>query len=158
MAMTDPTYIYVTSILTEPRKVWDALTDARISASYWERSNVSDWKVGFDWKYRLPGEEPDVAGKVLESDPPRRLVITWSAPADAGTAGKTSPEKTSQVTFEIDALDGKVRLRVTHADLDLTPSPTRPAAAGRTLPNPFSAATAALTSPSCRRPRTAGRR
>jgi hypothetical protein len=45
-------------------QVWDAPTDARISASYWEHSNVSDWKVGSDWMGQIPGKEPDVVGKV----------------------------------------------------------------------------------------------
>ena len=44
--MAKPTYVYVIYILTTPQKVWEALTDAAISASYWERENVSDWKVG----------------------------------------------------------------------------------------------------------------
>jgi uncharacterized protein YndB with AHSA1/START domain len=148
--MTDATYIYVTYMLTKPQEVWDALTDAKISASYWEHSNVSDWKVGSDWKHQLPGKEPDLVGKVLESDPPRRLVITWATPADVG-----NPEKISQVNFEIDDLDGKVRLKVTHTKLD--PHAFTDASGGgwpavlsnlktlletgRTIPNPFSAAT-----------------
>jgi hypothetical protein len=37
----------------------------------------------------------------------------WSSPADAG-----DPAKTSRVTFEIDELGGKVRLKVTHTNLD----------------------------------------
>ena len=44
--MTKHTYVYVTYILSTPEKVWEALTDAKISASYWQRENVSDWKVG----------------------------------------------------------------------------------------------------------------
>jgi uncharacterized protein YndB with AHSA1/START domain len=145
--MTEQTYIYVTYILTTPQKVWDALTDAEISASYWERSNVSDWKVGSDWSHQLPGKAPDVVGKVLESDPPRRLVTSWAAPADAG-----DPAKTSQVTFEIDELGGKVRLKVTHTNLEpqafTDVSGGWPAVlsnlktlleTGRTLPDPFGA-------------------
>ena len=66
--MDKPSYVYVTYILTTPHKVWEAITDEQISASYWERENVSDWKVGSPWAHQLPGKSPDVVGKVLESD------------------------------------------------------------------------------------------
>src|SRR5258706_9625107 len=146
IAMDKPQYVYVTYILTTPEKVWEALTDAKISASYWERENVSDWKVGSDWMHRLPGKAPDVVGRVLESDPPRRLVTTWAPPSEAD-----NPAKTSRATFDIEELGGKVRLTVTHTDLDAQGlsdiSGGWPAVlsnlktlleTGRTLPDPFS--------------------
>src|SRR6478752_10164332 len=111
--MDKPSYVYVTYILTSPQKVWDAITDAEISASYWERSNVSDWKVGSPWSHQLPGKGPDVVGKVLESDPPRRLVTSWAPPSEPD-----NPAKTSRVAIDIEDLNGKVRLTVTHTDLD----------------------------------------
>src|SRR5882762_8234605 len=74
--MAKHTYVYVTYIVSTPEKVWEALTDRKISASYWERENISDWKVGSRWEHRLPGKAPDVVGDVLEADPPRRLVTT----------------------------------------------------------------------------------
>jgi uncharacterized protein YndB with AHSA1/START domain len=111
--MDKPRYVYVTYILTTPEAVWQALTDAKISASYWERENVSDWKVGSPWAHQLPGKSPDVVGEVLESDPPRRLVTSWASPADPG-----NPDKTSRVAIDIEALGDKVRLTVTHTDLD----------------------------------------
>jgi uncharacterized protein YndB with AHSA1/START domain len=142
--MDKPSYVYVTYILTTPQKVWEAITDETISASYWERSNRSDWKVGSPWSHQLPGKSPDVVGKVLESDPPRRLVTTWAAPAD--------PDNASRVAFDIEDLGGKVRLTVTHTDLDAQGlkdvSGGWPAVlsnlktlleTGRTLPDPFGA-------------------
>ena len=111
--MSKHTYVYVIYILSTPEKVWEAITDAAISASYWERQNVSDWKVGSAWEHRLPGKAPDVVGEVLESDPPRRLVTSWAPPADA-----KNPAKTSRVAMVIEELGGKVRLTVTHTDLD----------------------------------------
>ena len=111
--MSKHTYIYVTYILSTPEKVWAAITDAKISASYWERENVSDWQVGSPWEHRLPGKAPDVVGEVLESDPPRRLVTSWAPPGDP-----QNPAKTSQVAMDIVELGGKVRLSVTHTDLD----------------------------------------
>jgi uncharacterized protein YndB with AHSA1/START domain len=110
--MTKPQFVYVTYILTTPEKVWAALTDAELSARYWGRSNISDWRVGSVWSHGRPGEAPDVVGEVVESDPPRRLVTSWS-PASL----VNDPTRRSRVTYEIDALDGKVRLTVSHTEL-----------------------------------------
>ena len=55
-----------------------------------------------------------LVGKVAESEPPRRLVITWARPADA-----ENPAKHSRVSFDIEpASDGTVRMTVTHSDLE----------------------------------------
>ena len=111
--MNNQTYVYVIYILSTPEKVWEALTDAEISARYWERENVSDWKVGSHWEHRLSGKPADVVGKVLESDPPHRLVTSWASPNDP-----ENPAKTSRMAIDIVEMGGKVRLTVTHADLD----------------------------------------
>ncbi|MET0273083.1 MAG: SRPBCC family protein [Phenylobacterium sp.] len=145
--MDKPSYLYVTYILATPEAVWTAITDAKISASYWERENVSDWQVGSPWEHRLPGKAADIVGKVLEADPPRRLVTSWAAPDDPDNAAKTS-----RVAIDIEELGGKVRLTVTHTDLDdqglKDVSGGWPAVlsnlktlleTGRTLPDPFGA-------------------
>src|SRR5581483_5851077 len=51
-AMTQPTYVYVIYIESTPAKVWRALTDADLTASYWGHANVSDWKVGSSWEHQ----------------------------------------------------------------------------------------------------------
>ena len=145
--MAKHTYVYVTYIVSTPQKVWAALTDAEISASYWERQNVSDWKVGSRWEHRLPGKSPDVGGEVRESDPPRRLVTTWRVPGD-----EANPDKTNRCVFDIEDADGKVKLTVTHSELGdqalKDVSGGWPAVlsnlktlleTGRTMPDPFSA-------------------
>ena len=58
--MSKPQYVYVTYILTTPQKVWAALTDAKLSAQYWGRSNVSDWKVGSTWAHGHEGQPPAI--------------------------------------------------------------------------------------------------
>lgn len=145
--MDKPQFVYVTYILSTPEKVWSALTDPELTARYWERSNVSDWKVGSPWSHRRPGGEPVVTGQVLESDPPRRLVTSWYAPEQA-----ENPAKRSQVSYDIFEADGKVRLTITHWDLDEEAlrdiSRGWPAVlsnlktfleTGKTLPDPFGA-------------------
>jgi uncharacterized protein YndB with AHSA1/START domain len=110
--MDKPTYVYVTYILTTPQKVWDAITDPEISANYWARSNLSDWRVGSTWEHKFPGKPADLIGKVLEADPPRRLAISWSSPANID-----NPDRVSCVAFDIDQLGEKVRLTMTHSQL-----------------------------------------
>ena len=78
--MTDkPHYVYVTYIQSTPERVWQALTDADLTAAYWGHSNVSDWQPGSTWEHvRTDGSGiADVVGKVLEANPPSRLVITF---------------------------------------------------------------------------------
>ncbi|MGN9781471.1 ArsR/SmtB family transcription factor [Nonomuraea sp. ZG12] len=100
-----PTFVYVTYIESTPEKVWHALTDADLSAEYWGHSNVSDWQVGSTWQHlRTDGSGiADVVGTVLETVPPKRLVITFGEP--------------SQVTFDIEPHGQIVRLTVTHENL-----------------------------------------
>jgi uncharacterized protein YndB with AHSA1/START domain/DNA-binding transcriptional ArsR family regulator len=114
VAMTNrPTFIYVTYIESTPEAVWHALTDADLTAAFWGHSNVSDWQVGSRWEHqRIDGSGVvDVVGRVLESTPLRRLVMTFDAP------GEERPEKASTVTFEIEPYQEIVRLTVTHEDL-----------------------------------------
>jgi uncharacterized protein YndB with AHSA1/START domain/DNA-binding transcriptional ArsR family regulator len=108
-----PGFVYVTYVESTPDKVWHALTDPDLTAEYWGHRNVSDWRPGSEWRHvRTDGSDvADVVGAVAESDPPRRLVTTWSDPAGDGAAGP------SRVTFEIQPYGEIVRLTVTHVDL-----------------------------------------
>ena len=108
-----PDYVYVTYIESTPERVWDALTDADLTAKYWGHSNVSDWQAGSPWEHRrVDGSGiADVAGTVLESIPPRRLAMTFDAP------GAAPPQGPSRVTFDIEPYHEIVRLTVTHENL-----------------------------------------
>jgi uncharacterized protein YndB with AHSA1/START domain/DNA-binding transcriptional ArsR family regulator len=114
-AMTDkPSFVYVTYIASTPEKVWEALTDADLTAAYWGHSNVSDWRPGSRWEHvRTDGSGiADVVGTVVESEPPTRLVTTWAAPENEGRQ-----DKYSRVTYDIQPHEDIVRLTVTHEDL-----------------------------------------
>lgn len=104
-----PNYVYVTYIESSPERVWEALTDADLTAQYWGHSNVSDWQVGSSWEHqRIDGSGiADVIGTVREADPPRRLCMTFAAPS--GT-----PADETVVTFDIEPFHEIVRLTVTH--------------------------------------------
>jgi uncharacterized protein YndB with AHSA1/START domain/DNA-binding transcriptional ArsR family regulator len=108
-----PTFVYVTYIESSPERVWEALTDADLSAEYWGHSNVSDWQPGSTWEHRrVDGSGiADVAGTVLEATPPRRLTMTFDAPGEAPPGGPAT------VTFDIEPYHEIVRLTVTHVNL-----------------------------------------
>jgi uncharacterized protein YndB with AHSA1/START domain len=109
--MEKPQFVYVVYIATTAEKLWNALIDAEMTAKYWQHENVSDWKPGSGWEHReSTGEHTlKLVGKVIESSPPRRLVLTWADPSDKGRE-----EKHSRVTFELEPVRGVVRLTVTH--------------------------------------------
>ncbi|WP_059009848.1 ArsR/SmtB family transcription factor [Streptomyces specialis] len=118
-AMTDepttvPTYVYVTYIRASAEQVWRALTDADLTARYWGHANVSDWQPGSPWEHRrVDGSDVvDVVGRVIETEPPTRLVITFDDAPD--TASRREP---SLVTFVIEPHHDIVRLTVTHENL-----------------------------------------
>ena len=122
--MTKPSFVYVTYIATTPEKVWHALVDTEITSQYWvdptskspAHVNVSDWKPGSQWEHQRLDEARtvDIIGKVVETSPPQRLVMTWGRPTEAQDASKHS-----RVTFDIKQQGGGlVRLTVTHEDLD----------------------------------------
>ena len=112
--MTDLTTedtVYVIYIATTPEKVWVALTSSAFTTKYFfGRTVESDWKKGSKWLLRMPDGRVDVVGEVRESDPPRKLVLSWNV--------DWLPEKLPEaiVTYEIEAAgDGLVRLTMTEA-------------------------------------------
>jgi uncharacterized protein YndB with AHSA1/START domain/DNA-binding transcriptional ArsR family regulator len=108
-----PDYVYVTYIESSPERVWQALTDADLTAQYWGHSNQSDWQPGSTWQHvRVDGSGiADVVGTVIESIPPKRLALTFDAPGDSPASGP------SVVTFDIEPYHEIVRLTVTHENL-----------------------------------------
>jgi len=113
--MEKPEFVYVTYISSSPEKVWKALIDAEMTTKYWQHLNVSDWKPGSRWEHRSADKDATLrlVGKIVESSPPRRLVLTWAFPAD-----EKREEKHSRVTFVIEEVSGVVRLTVTHDRLE----------------------------------------
>ncbi|GAB3182744.1 SRPBCC domain-containing protein [Micromonospora palomenae] len=109
-----PTYVYTTYIRASAEQVWQALTDADLTARYWGHANVSDWQPGSAWEHRrVDGSGAvDVVGQVLKVDPPTRLVITFDDAPDA-----EAPREPSVVTFLVEPHHDIVRLTVTHENL-----------------------------------------
>jgi uncharacterized protein YndB with AHSA1/START domain len=106
-----PLFVYVAYIATTPEKLWNALLDPKMTERYWQHENISDWKPGSTWEHRAFDKQRTLrlVGKVLETAPPRRLVLTWAYPED------TAPEeKHTRVRFDLEPIGDVVRLTVTH--------------------------------------------
>lgn len=98
--MSKPDYIYVVYIQAPCEKVWDALIDPEMNKEYWGRHcNVSDWKVGSRWQHADYDDRTQVrvAGTVIESNRPHRLVLSWARPEHLD-----DPDQVSKVTFTIE--------------------------------------------------------
>src|SRR5215831_10301682 len=94
--MNKPAFVYTTYIETSAEKLWQALTDGDFTERYWFGHRVtSDWQVGSTYRFANQGL-PMVEGKVLVSDPPRRLAYSWDV-VKPGAAH----ERTSRVTFDL---------------------------------------------------------
>lgn len=109
--MNRPELVYTTYIRTTPQKLWDAITNPEFTRQYWGgNQNVSDWKPGSKWVHVSGDKERTIrmTGKVVESVPPKRLVLTWADPANEADV--------SRVTFQIEQFDDEVRLDVIHGD------------------------------------------
>jgi uncharacterized protein YndB with AHSA1/START domain len=108
--MSKPEFVYVIYIASTPEKVFQALTDEKMSEQYWVGNRVvSNWKIGAPFALKLKHEDKDVTGQVLEFDPLRRLAYSFRA-AHAGMEA----EPPSRVTFELEPQRDQVKLTVVH--------------------------------------------
>ena len=71
---------YSIYIQATPEQVWEALTTPKFTTQYFPgHAAESDWQPGSDYVMRNPTDGSVMfEGKVVESDPPRRLVQTVS--------------------------------------------------------------------------------
>ena len=105
------TFVYVTYIRTTPEKLWSALTDTDFMQRYWFNMRVeSDFKKGSPWKIVYPDGRVTDTGEMLESIPPKRLVIKWR--------NEFKPELKAEgfaiCTMDIEPAGGAVKLTITH--------------------------------------------
>jgi uncharacterized protein YndB with AHSA1/START domain len=104
------TQIYVTFIRTTPEKLWAALTESELTKQYFFGERIlSDFKRGSSWHSVGPSGSKDVEGQVLESDPPRRLVLTWRVLYDPSLS-----KELSRVTYLIEQRGEACKLTVEH--------------------------------------------
>jgi uncharacterized protein YndB with AHSA1/START domain len=107
--MSQPNFVpktaYVTYIASTPEKVWAALTEPEFTRQYFfGRSVELEQRVGGSFILRMPDGRVDVQGRVVEC-------VTWRVEWIEDM--RKLPE--CLVTYEIEALDGAVRLTLTEA-------------------------------------------
>jgi len=123
--MTTESTVYVIYIATVPEKVWAALTSSAFTTQYFfGRSVESDWKQGSPWILRKPDGSVDVSGEVRQSDPPRKLVVSWNI----DWAETKLPE--CIVTYDIEPA-GENLVRLTMTEAHPTPIPANLLEGGR---------------------------
>ena len=71
-------------------------------------------KNGSTYTFTGPQGELQIEGKVVESEPPRKLVTTFSAAWD----DETKHDKPSMATFEIEPMGDVCKLTVIHSGFD----------------------------------------
>jgi uncharacterized protein YndB with AHSA1/START domain/DNA-binding transcriptional ArsR family regulator len=111
-AMDRPRHVFQVYIRTTPDRLWQAVTDPSFTLRYFRRSRVdSSWQPGDRVAYWID-DELVVDGRVVEVEPPRRLVTTWSFRRDP----KMRDDPPSRVTWEIEPLGDTCKLTVVHDD------------------------------------------
>ena len=106
-----PRHIHQIHIRTTPERLWEALTRADHTRQYFYGTLVeSTWRKGDPLTYRYPDGRLAAEGTVLEADPPRRLVHTFSALWDDAV----TPDAPHRVTWTIEAMGPVCRLTVEH--------------------------------------------
>ena len=108
--MTNAEFVYTTYIKSTPEKVWSAITNPEFAFQYWGGLGIiSDGKKGSKWKLsNSKNDNTHWVGEILETTPPKRLVLSWVSPTNEADA--------SRVTFEIEPFEDLVRLNVVHND------------------------------------------
>ena len=109
---SETTFLYRIDIKTTPEQLWSALVDGNQSSKYFSMGlsvrNID--KPGADYEYVLPDGTNMLGGKVLEVDPPRKLVLTF-VPHWIDTPHE------SKVTYEITEEGGVCQLLLRHENL-----------------------------------------
>jgi uncharacterized protein YndB with AHSA1/START domain len=105
------TFVYVSFIRTTPERLWSALTDPELMKSYWfGMTQESDWTAGSPWRMVSTDGTVTDAGEILEAVPPQRLTIRWRNEFRP----ELKAEGYSRCTYELEPVDGAVKLTITH--------------------------------------------
>jgi uncharacterized protein YndB with AHSA1/START domain len=112
-----PKHVYEIYVRTTPQKLWDAITKPEFTRQYFYGSMVkSDWKVGSGVVHADESGNAMLEGKVIEVDPPRRLVTTFAARYNHDAL--SNDDRPSRVTWTIEARGDVCKLTLVHDDFD----------------------------------------
>ncbi len=98
-------------IRSTPEKIWQALTDGEQMEKYFfgQRIDFSGWEPGSIYHFRGPDGVKNPAGRIIEADPPRKLVNTLKPGPNAAE---------SRLTWEITPAGESCKLSLVHDQLD----------------------------------------
>ncbi|MFS8035913.1 ArsR/SmtB family transcription factor [Xanthobacter sp. AM11] len=114
MNTAPPRHIYELFIKATPQALWDVLTDDSKTPLYehFNMTSRTDWRTGGTREYFM-GDRVVITGTVLELDPPRRFVMTFSAQ----WAPEVAQDPPSRVTWDITPVgEDACKLTLTHDD------------------------------------------
>jgi uncharacterized protein YndB with AHSA1/START domain/DNA-binding transcriptional ArsR family regulator len=110
-----PEHVYEIYIQSPPERIWQALTDPEMTTRYFFGSRIeSDFAPGAPYVYRGPDGNAMLSGEILESEPPRRLVMTFRP----NWTGEGEAPPVTRVTWEISPDEDQSRLTLVHEGLD----------------------------------------
>lgn len=112
---TKPKHIFVSIIKTTPEKLWEALTDGKITPAYYYGGVFEgEIKAGAEYRYVAPDGSKFVSGKILEADAPNKLIATFKGEWMPGMES----DAPSRVTYEIQQQGDCCRLTLTHDEFE----------------------------------------
>ena len=107
-------HVYSVYIQAPPERVWQAITDGTETERYYYGTRVaSSWDPGAPLVYTYPDGTTAADGKVLEIDPPKRLLMTFHARWDP----QVEAEGPVEMAWVLDAEGEATKLTVTTSGL-----------------------------------------
>jgi uncharacterized protein YndB with AHSA1/START domain len=100
-------------IEASPEDVWRGLTDPEAIREFMFGSEVeTDWKPGgpITWKGEYEGKSYEDKGEIVTAEPGRLLEVTHFSPL---SGQEDKPENYHRVRYELQAADGRTRVRLT---------------------------------------------
>ncbi|HUO97918.1 MAG TPA: SRPBCC family protein [Rhizomicrobium sp.] len=105
-------FVYVTYIKTAADKLWEAIISPEFNKQFWfGMHQESDFKPGSSWTLKFEDGRIADAGEVLESVPPRRLVLKWRNEFKP----ELKAEGFSRCVMEIEPAGETCKLTITHS-------------------------------------------
>src|SRR5207245_867081 len=119
MASTSgPRQVYRTYIRTTPERLWQAITDGDLTRRYFYGAVVrSTFRPGEPITYGSDGQPATQEGAIVEADPPRRLVYTFTTTVSGDP--EAALDAPTRVTWEIEPRGADTcRLTLVHDDFE----------------------------------------
>jgi uncharacterized protein YndB with AHSA1/START domain len=113
--VSDAKHIVEMQVRATPEEIWRALTRPELTRRYFFGATLEGGlEPGAPYLYRLPDGSEGVKGRILEIEPPARLVMTYEM-AFHPEARRDPP---SRLTWTIEPLGESSMLRLVHDGLD----------------------------------------